>query len=318
MVIDARHRGGPFHTALRYEIRSEPGGAAQPRRRDPARGKADPTGYRDGSRQCRPGRNPRTASASTSRPRSRLRSRPARRCATPSPDRLTKQAATLASDRRRRDWGDRSHVRTHAQSRADVECLARARSFYGPTRVDSHDSAAHGCARLIPDSFPRRLRLSPATGRNSVSVRRLRNPNFTPRTASRAEDTSHRDIGHNAHPPRFRPLSCGTTAGSVICSPDQTREARADERGRTVRPQCHRDFAVEGECRRSRACRVLDLRRCSCQPRDPQDRRLRNLLDEIVDRARGPQPPPKGESIAIDTSKAPFFKARKTLHESVN
>ena len=65
-------------------------------------------------------------------PRPRLRSRPARPFAMPSPDRFTKPAATFASDRRRRELVERSHVRTHAQSRAEVECPARARSLYGP------------------------------------------------------------------------------------------------------------------------------------------------------------------------------------------
>lgn len=62
----------------------------------------------------------------------------------------------------------RSHTR--------VLNTTRARSFDGPTRTASDDRAARGCARLIPDAFPRRLRLSPSTSWGTASVRRRWSP----------------------------------------------------------------------------------------------------------------------------------------------
>ena len=112
-------------------------------------------------------------------------------------------------------------------------------------------------------------------------------------------------------------MSCGTLVSSVICSNKPPREARADEQTRTVRPHSHRDFPVDGERRRRRDWPLLDHRRCSCQRPDRQDRRLRNLLDEIAAGAPQQEPPRTGESIAIDASKVPSVKAGKTLREAV-
>ena len=122
---------------------------------------------------------------------------------------------TFASDRRRRDWVGRSHERTHAQSRAGVGCLARARSLYDPTRIASDDSAARGCAVLIPGAFPACLQLPANTSRNTASVRRRRNPNSTPRSASQWRNTPRSDIGHDERthpqpPTEWSPGGCAT------------------------------------------------------------------------------------------------------------
>ena len=111
---------------------------------------------------------------------------------------------TFESDRCRRNRDGRSHVRTRAQSRADVECLARARSWYGPTRIASDDSAARGCARLIPDPFPGRLRPSSGTSPNTASVRRRRNPVFYASGGLPVADIPSQCHGHILHPRRFR------------------------------------------------------------------------------------------------------------------
>ena len=49
-----------------------------------------------------------------------------------------------------------------------------------------------------------------------------------------------------------------------------------------------------------------------------QDRRLRNLLDEIAAAAPLPEPTRTGESIATDASKAPSVKVGKTLGQAVH
>ena len=110
----------------------------------------------------------------------------------------------FGSDRCRRDRDGRSHVRTRVQSRADVECLAVARSLYGPTRIASDDNAARGCARLIPGLFPGRLRPSSGTSPNTASVRRRRNPEFHAPGGLPVADFPSQCHGHILHPRRFR------------------------------------------------------------------------------------------------------------------
>ena len=69
---------------------------------------------------------------------------------------------TFIAERSRRDFCNRSHVRTYAQSRADIECLPRGHSSYGETRIAFCDSAARRCAPDEVETLPGRLRrLSP-------------------------------------------------------------------------------------------------------------------------------------------------------------
>ena len=68
----------------------------------------------------------------------------------------TVRYGVFVDDARRRDWVGRSHVRTRAQSRANVERPARAQSLCGPTQIADDDSAARGRARLIVGAYSRR------------------------------------------------------------------------------------------------------------------------------------------------------------------
>ena len=61
--------------------------------------------------------------------------------------------------------------RTRECTRSHARMLNASREpdpKYGPTRIASNDSDAHGCAHLILDPFPRRLLLSASTSRNTA------------------------------------------------------------------------------------------------------------------------------------------------------
>ena len=72
--------------------------------------------------------------------------------------RTVPEAGTYGAVRRCGDFANSPLVRTHAQSRAEIECLPRAHSSYSEMRNATYDTAAHGCARQEPDPLPRRLR----------------------------------------------------------------------------------------------------------------------------------------------------------------
>ena len=122
--------------------------------------------------------------------------------------------------------------RSCERMRSDARVLNASRApgpQYDPTPIASDDSGARGCARLIPDAFPRRLRLSPGTGRNTASVRRLRESS-TPRIGRHHKSGIYLSQRHQ--PQRICPafacrmelwgMSCGKIVGSVICSNEQT------------------------------------------------------------------------------------------------
>ena len=75
---------------------------------------------------------------------------------------------TFVAERRTRDSVDSSPVRTHAQMRAELESPRARVHWYCPLRIFSNDSPAHGCARVIPNPFPGRLRSHPLPNRTSA------------------------------------------------------------------------------------------------------------------------------------------------------
>ena len=181
-------------------------------------------------------------------------------------DAMLRAVVTFVAGRRRGDWLDRSHVRTRAQPRAEVECRARTRSSLGPAQIVSEDNAALGCAPLIPDAFPGRLRPSLGTSPNTTSVHPRRNPQLVapdsfsgPGYPSQRHWSKTRTHAATPGPTAALKMHCRTIVGSVICSHEHTPEARADERGRTVRPYGYRDFAVKADRRRHRDSRVLGI-----------------------------------------------------------
>ena len=89
----------------------------------------------------------------------------------------------FASERSLRDSVDSSLVHTPAHSRAEIECRPRRHALYAEVRFATDDSAAHGCARLIPGLFPGRLRRWKAAGPTP--------PATTANTGSRSLELAH-------------------------------------------------------------------------------------------------------------------------------
>ena len=83
---------------------------------------------------------------------------------------------TYIPDMRCQDFVDPSHVRIHAQSRANFECLPRGDSLYGETRIAANASTAHICADHIMTPLPGCLRPPSLTIGSTASVHRRRSP----------------------------------------------------------------------------------------------------------------------------------------------
>ena len=77
---------------------------------------------------------------------------------------------TFRAERRCGDFFDPSNMRTHAQSRADIECLSRGHSLYRDVQIASYDRPAQACASVEADTLPRRLRPPSVKSRSSASV----------------------------------------------------------------------------------------------------------------------------------------------------
>ena len=97
--------------------------------------------------------------------------------------RFAEHVTTFASERSLRDSVDSSLVHTPAHSRAEIECRPRRHALYAEVRFATDDSAAHGCARLIPGPFPGRFRRWKAAGPTP--------PATTANTGSRSLELAH-------------------------------------------------------------------------------------------------------------------------------
>ena len=144
------------------------------------------------------------------------------------------------ADTTRRGFCDPSHMRTHAQSRSEIVSLRAPVPYmagYGRMRIFVSDRTAQGCARLIPDSLPTRLRPPSLTIRSTPPVNRrstspeqsaaglyerelplpvtytthsgnaVSNPDTLAELASRQKDTPHTTAGNShrlgSHPSYF-------------------------------------------------------------------------------------------------------------------
>ena len=92
--------------------------------------------------------------------------------------RFAEKITTLASGRRRGEIVHRSHVRTHAQPRADSGSSSARVPKFGPVGIFSCDSVAHRGAPVEVDTFP-------------VSLRRCKGHRPPPRATSAAVE-NHR------------------------------------------------------------------------------------------------------------------------------
>ena len=65
---------------------------------------------------------------------------------------------TSIAERRRRKFGNRTHVRRTAQSGEEIECLPKGHSLHGEIRIASDDSRARRCASIEAEALPPCLR----------------------------------------------------------------------------------------------------------------------------------------------------------------
>ena len=107
------------------------------------------------------------------------------------------------------DFWDWSRIRTHAQSRAELESSPARVPYSSEMRIASDDSAAPGYARPIPRPLPGCLRPSSFTNRSTSSVRRGRGPDTIHRPTQRTWTTAHCDVRHRQEQLAYEPV-CST------------------------------------------------------------------------------------------------------------